>query len=192
VASYVQLYSQARLDTLDALDKLGELRQAEELKSKLLFSIIVLSFRSVNKTLAELRQKVYAVLQISSISAQAGAHVRELQESVDTYLARCQDNYNMSTICEDVMSQICSTLFDYPSIRQCSTLQIFIRKCVNNAWSLLSQTPAYSIEYEERQFRGDVHVRHHSSQANTNTVRTYIWPALLLGTAVLSKAVVVT
>ena len=43
VASYVQLYSQARLDTLDALDKLVELRQAEELKSKLLFSIIVVS-----------------------------------------------------------------------------------------------------------------------------------------------------
>ena len=39
VAGYVGLYSQARLDTLDALDKLGELRQAEELKSKLLFSI---------------------------------------------------------------------------------------------------------------------------------------------------------
>ena len=43
VASYVTLYSQARLDTLDALDKLVELRQAEELKSKLLFSIIVVS-----------------------------------------------------------------------------------------------------------------------------------------------------
>ena len=43
VASYVQLYSQARLDTLDALDNLVELRQAEELKSKLLFSIIVVS-----------------------------------------------------------------------------------------------------------------------------------------------------
>lgn len=42
--------------------------------------------------------------QISSISAQAGAHVRELQESVDTYLARCQDNYNMSTICEVIQS----------------------------------------------------------------------------------------
>ena len=44
VASYVQLYSQARLDTLDALDKLLDMRQAEELKSKLLFSIIVVSF----------------------------------------------------------------------------------------------------------------------------------------------------
>ena len=48
VASYVQLYSQARLDTLDALDKLLELRQAEELKSKLLFSIIVVSSLSLS------------------------------------------------------------------------------------------------------------------------------------------------
>merc|ERR1719499_1959442 len=63
VATYVQLYSQARLDTLDALDRMLELRQAEELKSKLLFSIIVLSFRSVTKTVSELRQKVYTVLQ---------------------------------------------------------------------------------------------------------------------------------
>ena len=108
------------------------------------------------------------------------------------------------------MAQICSTLFDYPSIRQCSQLQTFIRKCVNNAWSLLSQveiltreghhstipvmfqTPAYTIEYEERQFRPEVHVRHHSSHPTSPAVRTYIWPALILGTEVLSKAVVVT
>ena len=54
------------------------------------------------------------------------------------------------------------------------------------------QTPAYSIEYEERQFRPEVHVRHHSSHSNTLTVRTYIWPALLRDKEVLSKAVVVT
>ena len=54
------------------------------------------------------------------------------------------------------------------------------------------QTPAYSIEYEERQFRPEVHVRHHTSQSTSLTVRTYIWPALILGSEVLSKAVVVT
>ena len=43
VAGYVSLYSQARLDTLDSLDRMAELSQAEELKSKLLFSIIVVS-----------------------------------------------------------------------------------------------------------------------------------------------------
>ena len=37
------------------------------------------------------------------------------------------------------MSQICSTLFDYPSIRQCAQLQTFIRKCVTTTWSLVSQ-----------------------------------------------------
>jgi len=37
------------------------------------------------------------------------------------------------------MSQICTTLFDYPTIRQCSQLQNFIRKCVSSAWSLVSQ-----------------------------------------------------
>ena len=60
----VQLYSQTRLDTLDNLNKMLELRQAEELKSKLLFSIIVLSFRSVHKTVTELKQKIFSILQV--------------------------------------------------------------------------------------------------------------------------------
>ena len=54
------------------------------------------------------------------------------------------------------------------------------------------QSPVYCIEYEERQFRAEVHVRHHTSDSNCASVRTYIWPALLRGSAVLSKAVVVT
>ena len=48
VAGYVSLYSQARLDTLDSLDRMAELSQAEELKSKLLFSIIVVSTGYIN------------------------------------------------------------------------------------------------------------------------------------------------
>ena len=41
VAKYGELYSQARLDTLDALDELKELSDADELKNKLLFSVVV-------------------------------------------------------------------------------------------------------------------------------------------------------
>jgi hypothetical protein len=39
------LYSQARLDTLDALDELKELSDADELKNKLLFSVVVVCMR---------------------------------------------------------------------------------------------------------------------------------------------------
>ena len=50
-------------------------------------------------------------------------------------------------VLQDVMSQICSTLFDYPSIRQCAQLQTFIRKCVHTAWSLVSQVHSPNGQY---------------------------------------------
>jgi hypothetical protein len=41
IQNYGGLYTQSRVETLDYLDKLEELRGADELKSKLLFSVIV-------------------------------------------------------------------------------------------------------------------------------------------------------
>lgn len=46
VRKYGNLYAQARVDTLDALDALPDLKNAEELKSKLLFSVVVVSVLS--------------------------------------------------------------------------------------------------------------------------------------------------
>jgi hypothetical protein len=43
VRKYGELYSQIRLETLDALDKLPELINSDELKNKLLFSVVVVS-----------------------------------------------------------------------------------------------------------------------------------------------------
>ena len=43
VRKYGELYAQTRLETLDSLDKLGELDNHDDLKSKLLFSVIVVS-----------------------------------------------------------------------------------------------------------------------------------------------------
>lgn len=44
IRSYGNLYAQSRVETLEWLDKLTELRGADELKSKLLFSVIVVRF----------------------------------------------------------------------------------------------------------------------------------------------------
>ena len=43
VRRYGELYSQTRLETLDCLDRLPQLVNAEELKNKLLFSVMVVS-----------------------------------------------------------------------------------------------------------------------------------------------------
>ena len=44
VRKYGELYAQTRLETLDCLDKLSDLDTHDDLKSKLLFSVIVVSF----------------------------------------------------------------------------------------------------------------------------------------------------
>ena len=41
VRKYGELYAQTRLETLESLDKLTELNNHDDLKSKLLFSVIV-------------------------------------------------------------------------------------------------------------------------------------------------------
>jgi hypothetical protein len=45
VREYGALYAQARVQTMDALDSLSELNEADELKSKLLFSVVVVWHR---------------------------------------------------------------------------------------------------------------------------------------------------
>lgn len=41
IRKYGNLYAQARVDTLDALDSLPQLKDADDLKAKLLFSLVV-------------------------------------------------------------------------------------------------------------------------------------------------------
>ena len=48
IRRYGNLYAQSRVETLDALDQLVEMRNASELKSKLVFSVVVVSTKQVN------------------------------------------------------------------------------------------------------------------------------------------------
>ncbi|CAL4094867.1 unnamed protein product, partial [Meganyctiphanes norvegica] len=63
VRRYANLYAQARVDTLDALDNVPDLKNAEELKSKLLFSVVVLSFRSASASATTMRTDIRRILQ---------------------------------------------------------------------------------------------------------------------------------
>jgi len=124
----------------------------------------------------------------------AASHIREFQLALDSYLRKSVDTFNLERNCEEVLNQICSTLFDYPMIRNCGELVKYINNCVTTAWGLSTQNPTYTIEYEEREFKPDMHVKFHSSDTNGTTVRTYIWPALREGDIgpVVHKAVVIT
>ncbi|GIY97108.1 mitochondria-eating protein [Caerostris extrusa] len=64
IRQYEELYTQARVDTLDALDALTPLKEHDELKTKILFSVVVLSFKSAHNTLSDMKQRIFSVLKI--------------------------------------------------------------------------------------------------------------------------------
>ncbi|GLG95209.1 Uncharacterized protein GBIM_02240, partial [Gryllus bimaculatus] len=205
VRCYANLYTSARVDALDALDNLPPLKDADELKSKILFSVVVLAFRAAQSLLLLKKDHVRRVLHIppptqtpagASLQSQAPSDPAavELELSVASYLRRTVDNFDLSKSCEEVLSQIWATLYDYPCLKNCPGLVQYVKDAVRLAWSLVNQTPPYVLEYEQRMLRKDVHVRFHSSNQESDQIRTYLWPALLEGTGgpCVHKAVVIT
>uniref|UniRef100_A0A0K8SKS7 Mitochondria-eating protein n=1 Tax=Lygus hesperus TaxID=30085 RepID=A0A0K8SKS7_LYGHE len=191
VRCYGNLYSQGRVEALNALDTLPPLKDATELKSKILFSVVVLAFRATGTQLTTKRDQVRRILM--SPAPQSPAH-KELEDSVAAYLRRTVDTFDLTHCIEEVSSQLWAALYDYPCLKNCPGLTQYIKDSVRLAWALVNQGAGYTLEYEERVFRRELHVRFHSSDGESSTIRTYLWPALLespSGTCVY-KAVVLT
>lgn len=218
VRKYGELYSQLRLETLDSLDKLPPLVSSDELKIKLLFSVVVLAFRSVTNSISSKRDQIRRILQLPPPNIQMNdestqksnnedSHnninedstilepaVKDLEEAVVAYLRRATETFDLSKNVEEVCSQIWATLYDYPCLKSCDGIIKYVKECVRVAWGLVNQVPVYVIEYEARQFRPDLHVRYHNSDPESETIKTYLWPALLEGQngPCVQKGVVIT
>ena len=117
VRKYGELYAQTRLETLESLDKLTELNNHDDLKSKLLFSVIVvsltkvtpretktcvsqLSFHSVAGTVDTKREQVRRILQVppaaSSSASQQDPAAKELEAAMTAYLRRATETFDLS------------------------------------------------------------------------------------------------
>ncbi|OXA57094.1 Mitochondria-eating protein [Folsomia candida] len=187
IREYGSLYAQARVETMDALDNMPELLEADELKSKLLFSVVVLAFRSVQTRLAEIKEQVSNLLQFE-LHSQSNLHDDQLQpcqgklvEALSDYLLSSQQKFDQTRCVEHVASQLWTTLYDYPCLRKCEGLLKYITKCVNTAWRLSNMTPPCILDYETRAFSRTTHVRFHSSDQSSEIIKTYLWPALIEG-----------
>jgi len=119
---------------------------------------------------------------------------KDLEEAVTAYLRRATETFDLSKNVEEVCSQIWATLYDYPCLKSCDGIIKYVKECVRVAWGLVNQVPVYVIEYEARQYRPDLHVRYHASDSEADTIKTYLWPALLEGQngPCVQKGVVIT
>ncbi|KAK2709272.1 uncharacterized protein LOC136027141 [Artemia franciscana] len=234
IRRYGNLYAQARVDTMDALDRLDYLTNNEELKTKLLFSVIVLAYRSASARSNLIKDHIKRVLQIKTSDSKdviqgngppvppplpdkpIGSRLLQASEarlpesrkslisktdtktdmetSIEIYLRRTADEFDLGKCIEEVTSQIYATLYDYPCLKESNDLLNYIEECLRLSWNLVNQTPPFALEYEARIFDPNLHVRFHDSNPRQNSIKTYLWPALQKGPngPCVHKAVVLT
>lgn len=84
-------------------------------------------------------------------------------------------------VLQEVCSQIYATLYDYPVLKDCQGLRSYVAACVQVAWGLSVQNPPFLIMYDARQFHPDLHVRFHTSDPESVTIKNFLWPALTEG-----------
>ncbi|KAL5020864.1 hypothetical protein ScPMuIL_000019 [Solemya velum] len=197
IKRFSSLYSESRVDALDALDEIQQLEEMGVLKGKILFSIVVLSFRAVQQALDDLRGKLRHVLNLPLPMAgldNGDSAAMEMEGHVDSYLQKTVGRFDLSSSIDEVCTQIYATLYDYPSLKQCEGLQQYVSDCVRIAWGLTVQSPSFVILYDSRVFHPQLHTRFHTSNPDSEQIMNFLWPALLEGPngRCVQKAMVVT
>lgn len=190
IRRYEHLYSQVRVNVLDALDQMDELKDSTELKTKLLFSVMVLAYRSTEQTLREISCSARSLLRIDTRKSpvddqreeqreeELASAKQDLEAAIGHYLRTTCAYFDIHKNVEEVCSQIWDTLFDYPCLQKCPALVDFVQQCAQLSWSLHVQPTQFSMEIEHRLFREDWHSRVHTADSSSSAIKCYLWPAL--------------
>ncbi|XP_055385151.1 uncharacterized protein LOC129614526 [Condylostylus longicornis] len=192
VRLYRCLYTQNRSETLEALNNLPQLKHVPNLKMKILFSIIVLSFRAC-QTLRE--RKVSEVRRVLCCSMESVDETTlSLDRSVRQHLHDTAEIYPMGEIERQVANQVLSTLHEYPCLESCTPLIHFISKCVRLAWKMVNQKSPYYLDNDFTLgfLRPEKHDRHPHSDKRSDLIKSFLWPALMQNNRCVFKAVVST
>ncbi|EDO36896.1 predicted protein [Nematostella vectensis] len=180
VEAYDNLYTQTRVEALDGVEELevfDRLEDSTDIKAKLLFSVVVVAFRTVTRALSDKVHRVKKILDIPE--ERRSQQAEEINEQISAYFRSSASNFNINGIKRDVSSQLWKTLYDFPELQVCMKLQLFIEECVDVAWRLSVQTPPMVIEYESTVFSGKKHTRFYTSDMEADNIKFYVWPALM-------------
>uniref|UniRef100_A0A1A9WN15 Mitochondria-eating protein n=1 Tax=Glossina brevipalpis TaxID=37001 RepID=A0A1A9WN15_9MUSC len=192
VTQYRSLYLENRADTLESLDSMPQLKHVHNLKAKILFSIIVLSFRLCHgmreRKVLEVRRTLYCPLDSTNEITLA------LDRSVRNYLYETIENFPLGEIERTVFNQVLSTLHEYPCLESCPPLTHYVSNCVRLAWKMVNQKIPYYLDTDFNLgfLRPEKHDRHLQSDRRSDLIKAFLWPALMQNNRCVFKAIVAT
>uniref|UniRef100_A0A158R542 Mitochondria-eating protein n=1 Tax=Syphacia muris TaxID=451379 RepID=A0A158R542_9BILA len=192
---YTALFVDSRKEVMEALDCLPEFMDSVELQLKTIFTVVILTYRSVYGCVAKRRSKVYEALDENLPNDNENLH---LDFALYRHMYRkAKSEFGMENA-KEVTAQIWSTLFDFPSLKTCTRFNRFILECVSVVWDLVTgvdgKPPRMTIDYEGDNYDPEKHQRFQDSSVESSVIQQYIWPALIntCSNEYLCKAFVVT
>ncbi|CAH1259212.1 Hypp2196 [Branchiostoma lanceolatum] len=197
VRRYETLYTQSRVDALDSMDAI--LRRdgfyvQDNLKNKIAFTVMLLSYRCAEERLSELRSTVFRLLPVpeGAASPQQKASAAELNGCINNYLCTAADSWDTAACYQDVVGKLCECLKEFSALQESNSVTSYIRECVQLSWALCVQTPPLTLHYSDNVFNPGLHERFHSSDPGSDKIRDFLWPALMEEKTCLHKGVIMT
>ncbi|KAE9552410.1 hypothetical protein FO519_004391 [Halicephalobus sp. NKZ332] len=177
VEKFSSFFEKQKLEILEALNELNEFQELEDLQLKTMFSVVILTYRSVYESTQRQYRKIYDTMDYLN-----GSDVI-LDFSIYRLLYRQAKTDHGMTNARDVTTQIWETLYDFPSLKTCTRFNRFILDCVDVIWDLVAgidgRLPRIKIDYEcHGTFDESRHIKYESSSSSP-VIKQYLWPGLI-------------
>lgn len=191
IEEYQTLFKVSRAETLKALT----VEIADSVKLKILFSIVVLAFRSCHSLRERKILEVRRTLNAFDSSGKNNEILNQLENSIKSFLLSTCQVFPLTEVENFVTNQIYSTLHDYSCINQLLTsLNIYIQKTTRLAWKLCNQPIPFHLDmdFTLSTINQKKHIKSSLSNQKSNIIQCFLWPALIQNTDCVSKAIVIT
>lgn len=189
VERFSDLYNIQKTEILHSLNELEEFKGLKELQLKTMFSAIVLTYQLVYEITQKQYDTIYSALKCKEKDMIMDFSIYRLmyrQAKFDGGLSNAKD----------VTTKIWDTLYDFPSLKQCTRFNRFILDCVNIIWDIVAgidgRLPRITIDYKGKYFDSKKHIKDPSSTTSI-VIKQFLWPGLVIeNDENLLKAVIVT
>ncbi|KAJ8917873.1 hypothetical protein NQ315_010786 [Exocentrus adspersus] len=142
VSRYESLFHQCRPRALEALDSLPDLTHATQLKSKILFSVVVLAFRTCRNLRETKLRETFRALHVDVRSSCA----QSLRQEILRCLSTSKEAFPLSEAESQVITLVCDTLKEYKCLENCSALRRYVGEVTRVAWALVNHHPPYELD----------------------------------------------
>ncbi|XP_032523537.1 uncharacterized protein LOC116774866 [Danaus plexippus] len=192
VSQYAAVWSLAAEEVLPALAALEPLKPTPNLKYKIVFSVVVLSFRAAISLRDKRISEVKSLLGCESddtpgTSGFVAAAMRLLRNTADTF--------PLGDAERTVINQVVSTLREYPCLESCGALHALAAVACRAAWTISLHPPLrIDTDFTPVVMNPEKHVRfsQDSRERRSDLIRSFVWPALVDGTRCVFRAIVLT